>query len=118
VPGHLPQRAPSAALEMIWRLHGRRAALHLPLDRLDDHQVAGMIRACLPSAGPEIAARVQQAADGVPFLVEEVLASPGVPASFRDTVRERLAGLGSDEQQVLAGAAVLGRTLTGGCSAT
>ena len=100
---------PSAALEMIRRLHGRRTALHLPLDRLDDQQVAGMVGACLPRADPDVVARVQQAAEGVPFLVEEVLASPGVPASFRDTVRERLSGLSKDEQQVLAGAAVLGR---------
>jgi DNA-binding CsgD family transcriptional regulator/tetratricopeptide (TPR) repeat protein len=100
---------PSAALEMIRRLHGRRAAVHLPLGRLDDPQVAGMVRACLPGADPDFIARIQQAADGVPFLVEEVLASPGVPASFGDTVRERLCGLGEDEHQVLAGAAVLGR---------
>ena len=43
-------------------------------------------------------ARVQRTADGVPFLVEEVLAAPGVPASFRDTVRARLAGLGEAER--------------------
>lgn len=90
---------PSAALEMIRRLHGRRTALHL-LDRLDDQQVAGMVGACLPGADPDIVARVQQAADGVPFLVEEVLASPGVPASFRDTVRERLSGLSRQTRPV------------------
>jgi DNA-binding CsgD family transcriptional regulator/tetratricopeptide (TPR) repeat protein len=100
---------PSAALEMVRRLRGRGTAQHLPLDRLDDQQVAGMVRACVPGADPDVVARVQQAADGVPFLVEEVLASPGVPASFRDTVRERLSELTTDEQQVLAGAAVLGR---------
>ena len=100
---------PSAALEMIRRLHARRAAAHLRLDRLDDEQVAGMVRACLPGAGDAVIAQVRQTADGVPFLVEEVLASPGVPASFRDTVRERLTGLTGNEQQVLAAAAVLGR---------
>jgi hypothetical protein len=49
-----------------------------------------MVRACSPGANDETVARVQHAADGIPFLVEEVLASPGVPASFSDTVRARL----------------------------
>ena len=99
----------SAALDMIRRLHGRRAAAHLSLDRLPGGQVAAMIRACVPGAGDDVVARVQRTADGVPFLVEEVLASPGVPASFRDTVRARLAELGTDDRAVLEAAAVLGR---------
>ena len=53
--------------------------------------------------------QVQRAAEGVPFLVEEVLASPGVPSSFADTVRVRLGYLGDDELRVLQLAAVLGR---------
>ena len=59
--------------------------------------------------GGDLIARVQQTADGVPFLVEELLASPGVPRSFADTVRARLADLGDDERLVLHTAAVLGR---------
>ena len=74
-----------------------------------DEHVAAMVRACLPDPGDEVIARVQQTADGVPFLVEEMLASPGVPSSFADTVRTRLAGLGGDERLVLYTAAVLGR---------
>ena len=70
---------------------GRRGATHLPLGRLDEDHVAEMVRTCLPGAGLDVVARVQQAADGVPFLVEEVLASPGVPGSFADTIRVRLA---------------------------
>jgi DNA-binding CsgD family transcriptional regulator len=100
---------PSAALDMIRRLHGRRAAAHLPLDRLPGHQVMAMIRACVPDAGDDVVARVQRTADGVPFLVEEVLATPGMPASFRDTVQARLAGMGEGERTVLQAAAVLGR---------
>jgi hypothetical protein len=30
------------------------------------------------------------AADAVPFLAEEVLAAPGLPGSFRESVRARL----------------------------
>ena len=52
-----------------------------------------MVRACLPSAADDVIARVQRLADGIPFLVEESLAAPGVPRSFADGVRSRLAGL-------------------------
>ena len=45
----------------------------------------------------------------MPFLVEEVLAAPGVPTSFRDTVRARLAALAEPERLVLQAAAILGR---------
>ncbi len=99
----------SAAMELAARLHGRRTATHLPLGRLTDEQVAAMVRACLPEAAGDLTARVQQAADGVPFLVEESLASPGVPSSFAATVRARLADLGDDERLVIQAAAVLGR---------
>ena len=100
---------PSAALDLVRRMHGRRGATHLPLGGLDDEHVAGMVRACMPEAGGDVVAQVQHAAEGVPFLVEEVLASPGVPSSFADTVRVRLADLDDDELQVLQLAAVLGR---------
>jgi DNA-binding CsgD family transcriptional regulator len=99
----------TAALEMTRRLHARRAAGHLMLDRLDGTQVAAMVQACVPNADEETVRRVRRTADGVPFLVEEVLASPGVPASFRDMVRARLAGVGEDERLVLTAGAVLGR---------
>ena len=97
------------ALGLARRLHARQAAGYLPLNRLDDRQVTAMVRACLPQADEDVIARVQRTADGVPFLVEEVLASPGVPASFLETVRARLSALDDAERLVLAAAAVLGR---------
>ncbi len=100
---------PSAALDLIRRLHGRRSAVYVSLGGLNEEHVAGMVRACMPEAGADVVARVQHAAEGVPFLVEEVLASPGVPSSFADTVRVRLAGLAGDELRVLQVAAMLGR---------
>jgi DNA-binding CsgD family transcriptional regulator len=100
---------PSAAMDLAIRLRGRRSAAHISLSRLNDEHVAVMVRACLPGAAGDVIARVQRAADGVPFLVEEILASPGVPRSFADTVRTRLAGLGDDERLALHTAAVLGR---------
>jgi DNA-binding CsgD family transcriptional regulator len=100
---------PSAGAELVARVTGRRAAQHLALGRLTAGQVAAMVRACLPSAPDEVIARVQRAADGIPFLVEESLAAPGVPRSFADGVRSRLAGLSDDERLVLHTAALLGR---------
>jgi predicted ATPase len=100
---------PTEALGLARRLQARQAAAHLALDRLDDRQMTTMVRACLPGAGEDVVARVRHTADGVPFLIEEVLASPGVPASFRDTVRARLSALGDAERLVLGAAAVLGR---------
>jgi DNA-binding CsgD family transcriptional regulator len=100
---------PSAALDLVRRMHRRRGVTHLPLGRLDHDQVTEMVVACMPDAGADVRARVQQAAEGVPFLVEEVLASPGVPESFADTIRVRLADLASDELRVLQAAAIIGR---------
>jgi DNA-binding CsgD family transcriptional regulator len=100
---------PSAGAELVARVTGRRAAQHLALGRLTTGQVAAMVRACLPSAPEEVIARVQRAADGIPFLVEESLAAPGVPRSFADGVRSRLAALSDDERLVLHTAALLGR---------
>jgi DNA-binding NarL/FixJ family response regulator len=69
-------------------------------------------------------------AEGIPFLVEEVLAglvgegtlterdghwhaadlsAPGVPATFADAVRRRLDGISAESRQVIGAAAVLGR---------
>ncbi len=99
----------SAAMDLAIRLHTRRSAAHFSLGRLDDGQVTEMVRACLPGVADDMITRVRQTADGIPFLVEELLASPGVPRSFTDTVRMRLAGLSDDERVVLHTAAVLGR---------
>ena len=67
-----------------------------------------MVRACLPSAAGDVIARVQRLADGIPFLVEEALAAPGVPRSFAEGVRARLAGLDEDQRMVLYTAALFG----------
>ena len=100
--------APAAAA-LITRLHRRRAASHIELGRLLADEVADMIRACLPSAADDVIARVQRLADGIPFLVEEALAGPGVPRSFAEGVRARLADLDEDERLVLHTAALFGR---------
>ncbi len=96
----------SAAAGLMTRLHGRRAASRIALDRLSAGEVAAMVCACLPTAADDVVARVQRLADGVPFLVEESLAAPGVPSSFADGVRARLADLSGEERLVLHTAAL------------
>jgi DNA-binding CsgD family transcriptional regulator/tetratricopeptide (TPR) repeat protein len=101
---------PSAGLELVRRLRGQPGARHLSLGRLSEEQVAQMVRACVPGAGDQLLARVLKSAEGVPLLVEELLASPGVPRSFADTVATRLAAFAPEERVVLEAAAVLGRS--------
>lgn len=98
------------ALELADRLAARRSAVRLTLARLTADETAVMVQACLGAdCTPGTAAAVARVAEGVPFLVEEVLASPGVPAGFAASVAARLAGLDPAEQRVVEAAAVLGR---------
>ena len=99
----------SAALELAQRLRGRPGVTSLTLDRLEPSAVGAMVQACLPSADEATVARVARVADGVPFLVEEVLATPGLPVTLTETVRARLAELAEGERAVIQAAAVLGR---------
>ena len=107
-----------------------RAAETLVLDRLDDAAVATMVASCLdgPSVGDDVLALVARA-EGVPFLVEEVLATargsgvltfdgrrwsvtstaPVVPASFVEDVSRRLVDVGEEGRIVVVAGALLGR---------
>jgi DNA-binding CsgD family transcriptional regulator len=100
---------PSAALDVARRQRGRPGVLHLGLDRLSDEDMARMVHACIPGAEAELLRRVQASAEGVPLLVEDLLASPGLPESFTETVRERLAGFSEPQRSVIEAAAILGR---------
>ena len=100
---------PSAALEMARRLRGRSGVVFLGLDRLGDEDMARLVRACVPAAGAELLHRVRSAAEGVPLLAEELLASKGVPESFTEAVRRRLAEFSGPQRSVIEAAAVLGR---------
>ncbi len=113
-------------------LEARGSAAVLPLGRLDPAAAAQMALACvgaadLPSA---VQSLVAERAEGLPFLVEEILAGligegslteqdgrwhagdlarTGVPGTFADAVRRRLDGLDGDARSVICAAAVLGR---------
>ena len=112
-------------------LAARGSAAVLALGRLDPAAMARMAQACLDADLPDaVHAVVAERAEGIPFLVEEVLAglvgegalterdgrwraadlaAPGVPATFADAVRRRLDTVGADSRHVIGAAAVLGR---------
>src|SRR5262249_16017433 len=100
---------PSAALDVARRQRGRPGVVHLDLDRLSDEDMARMVQACVPGAEPELLRRVQASAEGVPLLVEDLLASPALPESFLETGRARLAGFSEPQRSVIEAAAILGR---------
>jgi predicted ATPase len=99
----------STALDVARRQRGRPGIVHLSLDRLTDEDMARMVCACVPGAEADLLRRVQAAAEGVPLLAEDLLASPGLPASFTETVRERLAEFTEAQRAVIEAAAILGR---------
>ncbi|MBW3547740.1 MAG: AAA family ATPase [Actinobacteria bacterium] len=122
----------SAGLELARALQARRVSELFRLSRLDQEEVTEMIRSCLTASSVadevvDLAAR----AEGVPFLIEELLAvavtsgalvADGdswalsnavgriVPVTFSDSMRQRLAALGERPRAVLLAAAVLGRS--------
>ena len=123
--------SPSPGLDLARTLHARRASDLIELRRFGDVDVAEMLESCLGTveASPELMALAARA-DGVPFLVEELLAvavASGalvhsgtswtlsravdhvVPMTFVDSVRRRLVALGDEARTVLAAAAILGR---------
>lgn len=126
-----PEEA-SDARRLVQGLRGSRTAVVLELDPLPPDEVGRMTAACLdaPDVPEAVVEFVRTWSDGLPFMVEEVLAGavgagaltwdgerwsfeprsgPSPPASFMDDVHHRLDHLGSDAARVLRCAAVLGR---------
>ena len=130
--GTLRDEDGAQAAELAAVLEARGSAVVLPLDRLGAADTARMARACVGGADlPDaVQSLVAQRAEGLPFLIEEVLAGligdgslierdgrwdatvlsgPPVPATFADAVRRRLTGLDADSRRVISAAALLGR---------
>ena len=114
------------------RLAARRAATVIELGPLGEAAAEALAASCLqlPQLPPEVAALVRERGEGVPFLIEELIATlvaagtlrvdaggwvvtapPGtvVPRSYADAVTARLDALGGEVRRVLEAAAVLGR---------
>jgi DNA-binding CsgD family transcriptional regulator/tetratricopeptide (TPR) repeat protein len=122
----------SPALRLAQGLTAARTATVLEIDPLASDELGRMTAACLGSDDVPrgVVDYVRTWSDGLPFMVEEVLAGalgagalawdgeqwlfdtgagPSLPVSFVDSVRGRLRGLGPEAAQVLRVAAVLGR---------
>ena len=114
------------------RLEARGSADVIAVGRLDAGSMAAMAQACLGAERLPAAAQslVAERAEGIPFLVEEMLASllgdgllveqdgswqttgpvvAGVPPTFAGAVGARLEAADLDTQAVICAAAVLGR---------
>jgi DNA-binding CsgD family transcriptional regulator/tetratricopeptide (TPR) repeat protein len=119
--------------ELLRRLAGRPGVVDVPLERLDRETAARLASACagghpLPD---EVVEFLVDAAEGLPFLVEELLAgllesgvldgrdgwrvrgalTARVPQTLADLVRSRTAALPPEQLLVVRAAAVLGRSI-------
>jgi DNA-binding CsgD family transcriptional regulator/tetratricopeptide (TPR) repeat protein len=119
-------------LDPLMGLVDRRAAIPVRLGRLTAEQTAEMTKSCLGDAlvPPQVPRLVRDRADGLPFLVEELLAQlvrdgtlvkrhdawsvvgsrrPSVPVSVVESARRRFASLDATSARILLDAALLGR---------
>ena len=96
------------------RMLAARVAEQVSLRPLDASDTDEMIRACLgaKSESAEFVASVARRSEGVPFLIEELLASEGqvVPDSVRSSVSRRVESLPERGARLLRAAALLGRS--------
>ncbi len=98
-------------------LAGAGGGLMVRLDRLGEDSVRELVRAARPDVSdPAVARQLWQTTEGVPLLLVEYLETLGgdgawpLPTGVRDVLRTRLDPVSETGRQVLAGAAVLGRS--------
>lgn len=126
-------RPDGAARELVDRLERRDPSAVVRVGPLDDDAVDRMLAVCLdtPTPSVELSDFLRTHSGGSPFLVEELLAglvsagelrledgrwtssgvlTPTVPASLRESIRQRLTSLDPTARRVLGAAALLGRT--------
>jgi len=90
--------------------------LVLTLDRLGFDEVSELLRAARPEPEPELARRLYEETEGLPFLLVEYLTSLGtdpewaLPAGARELLLARLDPISETARQILAAAAVIGRS--------
>ncbi len=124
---------PGAGADRLDVLVTRRAATRMLLGPLHEEAVVEIARRSLDTDAlpPAIAHALRKRAEGIPFLIEEILSayvdaggptearpewwlarrrSLALPASYQELVGERLAALTDDGRGVVNAAAVLGRT--------
>ena len=125
-------RPDGVAADVVDRLARRDPGSVLPVTPLPPDDVDHMVAACLQAAvtPPEVREFVHRHAEGIPFLVEELLAglvstgaltfaggawtsrgelTPTVPSGLRESIRRRVGALDRTSRAVVEAAAVLGR---------
>jgi DNA-binding SARP family transcriptional activator/predicted ATPase len=86
------------------------------LERLTAGDTEALVRAARPDADADLPRRLHEATEGLPFLLVEYLSAPdagadgSLPAGARAVLRSRLASVSETARQVLAAAAVIGRS--------
>jgi DNA-binding CsgD family transcriptional regulator/tetratricopeptide (TPR) repeat protein len=111
---------PGPGDELVSALRARRAVQAISLSPLDPGQSEVMLRGCLSAASllPELIDAVVTRSDGIPFFIEELLATAlgkadsarVVPASIAAAVENRLGQLPEATRRFLGYAAMLGRS--------
>lgn len=105
---------PDAAQRLADHAAARRVAGVLRLNGLTDEEVAELAGHCLGKPVPEdVLAKLTKIADGVPFVVEELLNSDlraGVPPTVAAATLQRVDALAPDCIALLEAAAIFGRT--------
>ena len=104
---------PAAAQRLADSAAARRVATVRRLSGLNDGEVAELAGHCLGSAvPPEVLAKLTEIADGVPFVIEELLNADlraGVPPTVAAATLQRVDALAPDCVTLLEAAAVFGR---------
>ena len=96
-------------------VNGLASTIAITLDRLVDSDVAALVAAAGKGAAGWDAVDLATESEGLPlYVVEALAAGPGTaheaPRGVRALLQERLASVGETATQVLAAAAVIGRT--------
>jgi DNA-binding SARP family transcriptional activator len=111
-PGHRLRRLAS-------ELSRERAATIVALNRLDESDVAELVRVAKPGGAPELERRVFMESEGLPLFVAEYVAAldpeggpepDALPREMRSLLAARLGGLGAVARQMVETAAVIGRS--------
>jgi predicted ATPase len=100
---------PTPGMDLVSRRRSSPGFTLLTLGRLDDRATTAMLAACGTGASADHLEWVARTAEGIPLLIEDLLASPGLPDSITSSVRERLEELPAHARKVIEAAAVMGR---------
>ena len=119
--GWRPEDLDEAGLAFAEGLASVPGVHHLDLRRLDGPAVASLVRAAAALGGPSVDPdALLDASEGLPLFVVEALsrsdddAGDGTARTVRGLIRERMASVSETGAQVLAAAAVIGRSFDPG----